>query len=516
MIYIIHGENKVKEVLDENLQTLPFETKLGLTDNLFLLAERFPEELIIWSHEACQDFINTQSIPKIFHHKRIMASFGVNETYYITDAIGYVDQSVYIKVNRSVTFPTWIMSSDIGGMHAKLLNTVFEGIKRYSDFDYFLNTIAKQAMPQGLFCYSVPSLLSSKPHKGIEVKKISSFKLFKFVRENYKLVWVFVLFFQRIMQEKQFPFLSLLRSLFYKRNISDFDFTEVLIVSSKELIQKKEIDVVIPTIGRKPYLHNVLKDLSKQTILPKNVIIVEQDPDKNSKSELDYLTNEDWPFHVKHKFIHQTGVCNARNLGMGLVESEWTFLGDDDNRFESDLIESVFHEIEKIGAKAISTVYIKPDETQSFFKTSQTSIFGGGNSFVKSEMLKHLKFDLAYEFNYGEDSDFGMQLRHLGEDVIFCPNIKITHLKAPVGGYRVKVIQPWSDEPILPKPSPAIMLFNLRYFSKAQLHTYKLLLFLKFYKHQNKKNPFGYWRLMKKSWKVSTVWAHKLMERANA
>ena len=46
------------------------------------------------------------------------------------------------------------------------------------------------------------------------------------------------------------------------------------------------------------FLYNVLKDLSKQTLLPKTVIIVEQNPNESAFSELDYLTTETWPFKI--------------------------------------------------------------------------------------------------------------------------------------------------------------------------------------------------------------------------
>jgi hypothetical protein len=47
-------------------------------------------------------------------------------------------------------------------------------------------------------------------------------------------------------------------------------------------------------IGRKKYLYDVLKDLAKQIITTK-VIIVEQNPVENSASNLDYLMTESWP-----------------------------------------------------------------------------------------------------------------------------------------------------------------------------------------------------------------------------
>ena len=81
----------------------------------------------------------------------------------------------------------------------------------------------------------------------------------------------------------------------------------------------------------------MLKDLSVQTHSPKRVIIIEQNPDLNSKSELDYLFNESWPFQIIHEFIHQTGACNARNLALSKVKSKFVFSCDDDNRIFKNL-----------------------------------------------------------------------------------------------------------------------------------------------------------------------------------
>jgi hypothetical protein len=54
------------------------------------------------------------------------------------------------------------------------------------------------------------------------------------------------------------------------------------------------------------------------------------------------LINQTWPFNIRHKFTHQTGACNARNLALSHVESEWVFFNDDDNKFSCDLIEIFF------------------------------------------------------------------------------------------------------------------------------------------------------------------------------
>lgn len=515
MIYIIHKNNHILEILNNEFQPMDYVPAKSTVEVLFNVTMNFPEELIIWCHEDLRYAINKDALKDIFHHNGIMASYSVSEYNFIPDSIGYVDQSIFIKVNKEVTYPTWLMSSDIGGIHASVLNSLKKTINKDYSFDYFLNSLGKLTMPGGLFCYSEPRLLR-KWQGNLERNKASDYQLFKFVKQHYKSSWIFFLMLCFFVYERRFPVFAFLNSFrFRKRNIV-FDLNQIGIQSSKSLITKREVDVIIPTLGRKKYLYNVLKDLSVQTVLPKNVIIIEQNADPTAISELDYILNEAWPFNIKHKFIHQTGVCNARNLAIDQVTSEWTLLGDDDNRFKPDLINNLLDRVNSLGNNVITTVYIQPNEKQTFFKTSQTQIFGGGNSFLNSKLLEKVKFDSAYEFGYGEDNDFGMQIRNLGEDVIFISDILITHLKAPIGGYRTKHKNKWDDKKYRPKPSPTIMLFNQKYFTKKQILGYKLLLFIKFYKDQSIKNPFRYISYMNRRWNSSISWSNYLSDNKNA
>ena len=129
--------------------------------------------------------------------------------------------------------------------------------------------------------------------------------------------------------------------------------------------------------------------------MPKNVIIVEQNPIPNSISELDFLKEEVWPFQIEHVFTHKTGACQARNRALELVKSKWCFLNDDDNRFRSDLIEKAIGYLKKFKCKAILTFYPIKTESKSYFNISQTTIFGSGNSIVASEVLEKVKFKFS-------------------------------------------------------------------------------------------------------------------------
>ncbi|RAJ16998.1 glycosyltransferase family 2 protein [Olleya aquimaris] len=518
MIILVHQHHTITQVLDAQQQPITAGFVIGetITKTLQKIAQSRTDALIIWCEQQYLEFLNVDDLSKIFHHQRVLASYNLTQTHYLPKHIGYVERSYFLKVNKSVTFPTWLMSSQVGGVHASVLTHLKEDLNFLEPFDYFLNSLAKRAMVEGLFCYSEPSLLLPNTSAKTETKHASTCTLFKFVKQHYKWVWVFFLSACYLIYDRKFTFFPLLKSLFYKQLSTHFNLDQISIQSTKQVIKNKDIDVIIPTIGRKHYLYDVLKDLSVQTILPKNVIIVEQNPLEDSVSELDYLKTHDWPFNIKHTFTHQSGVCNARNLALSQVESEWTFLGDDDNRFEAHLIETLFNHIKQYGVQVGTTVYLQPNETQTYLKTAQTSIFGAGNSIIKSSLIKQVKFNMNFEFNYGEDNDFGMQLRHLGEDVVYFADIKITHLKAPIGGYRTKVKQLWADDVVQPKPSPTIMLLNETYFTKHQLLGYKLLLGLRSFKHSPTKNPFAYIKQYKKQWKRSQFWSTTLQSKTHA
>jgi len=513
MLLIIHQNNKPINVY-KNGKALEFKSK-DLPQLVFEFAKRFPTELIIWCHKNLQTSLNISELETIFRHPLLMASFSTSKTFIISDDIGYVEQSSpFIKINFDVTYPTWRMSSDVGGIHSEVLNLMIDKIDATSNFEYFLNSLAKLAMPNGLFCYSEPKLLK----KGCPVltnKKQSKFTLFKFVRQHYKLSWLAVLVFNYLIYEQKIAILQFLKAFFYKNKTTKIDFSSIKTSSAAKTPSLFNVDVVIPTIGRKKYLYDVLLDLNKQTIFPKNVIIVEQNPKKSSTSALDYLQSESWKFNIIHKFIHQTGACNARNIALQNVTSNWVFFADDDIRIPSDFIENVFKKTEKLKANALTVSCLKEDETEKFDFLFQWATFGSGCSVVNMAKAKNCKFDMAFEHGFGEDGDFGMQLRNQGIDVIYAPTIKLTHLKAPIGGFRTKHVHSWENEKVLPKPSPTIMLYNEKHHTKKQLLGYKTLLFAKFYRLQEIKNPFEYLKSMRKRWKISKKWSQQLRNQSN-
>jgi len=511
MIIVYHKNNKIVEVQAE--QEIVNFAQSTIAETIFEIAAKYPDNLMVWCHIDFKSNLNFMAFDTIFHHRKIIATYNPGLKSFLSDSIGYVEESPFIKINKKVSYPTWQMSSCVGGVHTSVLLALNGKIKIDADFDYFLNSLAKLTMEKGLFCYSEPTLLTTVSVNSKENKK-SLFTLFRFVKQHYRTRWVFLLFLNLFLYQRKLAVFPLISSLFYsKRKIQSDLLDQIEVQSTRNIFSTETIDVIIPTIGRKKYLYDVLRDLSVQSHLPKNVIIVEQNPNLESISELDYLQNESWPFKIKHTFTHQAGACNARNLALAQVESEWVFLNDDDNRFGVKLIEDTLEKCTKFGATVVNNCYLKLNEKKESDIENQASIFGSGNCFMTSALLDKVSFRMGFEFGYAEDTDFGMQLRNLGSDVLYFPTPEILHLSAPIGGFRTKPVLAWKDDIVQPKPSPTVMLCKQLHLTKEQINGYKTVLFFKFYKVQTIKNPIRYFKNFKKQWKQSLNWSNELINK---
>lgn len=510
MIVVVHFENKVQKVLHDGTSLL-FDQKKEIQHVLLELAAKHPDTLLIWCEKRLEKELNIEEIPKLFHHKRMMHSYGCH--FYISESIGYVENSPFIKLNRNVQYPTWFMNADVGGIYSDVLLTVGHKFKRSQDFGYFLNSLAKLLMPLGLFCYFSPQLLKIKLPQSFESENY--FSLFRFVRQHYKWQWVLFLLIAISYYKRKFPVSAFLSAIFYSRRHLPERILDTIPIHSKLPLDSEHFsyDVVIPTIGRKNYLHQVIKDLASQSLLPQKVIIVEQNPDIGSKSELEGFLQKEWPFKIIHFFIHKIGACHARNLGLKEVAADWVFLADDDIELQKTFFSKVSKFIIQIHSKAITFSCLQKDETEKHLYPLQWSTFGSGCSLVERKAFQDICFDESLEHGYGEDADFGMQLRNKGVDVIYLPEPSILHLKAPMGGFRTKPILQWYKEEIQPKPSPTIMRFYQKHRTVEQQQGYKITLFLNYYWKQPIKNPLKYLKYFKIQWNKSVFWANKLAKQ---
>jgi glycosyltransferase involved in cell wall biosynthesis len=503
MIFLFHKNNKVVRITKDGIEV--FFQKSSIGENLILLAKTYENEEIVWCHSDFEVHLNLDFIRLIEFNPYSIQSFNPHQNNYLNSRLGYIDQNSILKVNKNLKFQTWQLNASVGIISTTLLQKLEKHINVDEEFNYLLNSLAKRTFMNGVLCYSEPNLFLNLK---LEITlSCDNYTLFQFVKQHYQFKWLFILLLNIFLYERKLLVLSFLKAFFYRRKpILEENYISEVFYENKD-IQNVSVDIIIPTIGRSGYLRDFLKDLKRQELLPKNVIIVEQNPNLNSVSELDYIHIETWPFKIVHQFIHQSGACNARNLALQKVTSDWVFFADDDIRIASHFLKDALFKIQKLNINAVLFSCLLKTQKKTFLIPHQTTVFGSGCTIVNSEFTSKVLFDIKYEFCFGEDSDYGMKIRNMGADVIYLPEPSILHLKAPIGGFRTKPTYLWSNEKIMPKPSPTIILNLLRYSTKEQQFGFKTLYFIK---SLNWKNPFQSFKEINKHWNSSLFWANKL------
>ncbi len=508
MILLVHEKARCVVQVYRNSEEISFSA--DLCKAFWKLAEEYPDELLVWVEKDLFPLLRSEKLKERFDHDLIMSSYAI-KTKFLSGEIGYVDQLPFINVKRGVKYPTWRMSSDIGGIKANTLGQFHNLFRDISNFDYLLNSVAKLGQQNGLFCYSDPHLIEAVPEKKLYASA-GNRDLFSFIYQHYNSIWSLVLFFCLMKYERRFPVGAFLKSFSKPKFFNkDIDLPDVQIPDTSLIdVSGFSVDVIIPTIGRAEYVRQVIEDLSHQSLLPKQVIIVEQQPDENSGSEIQDLLSQEWPFQIVHIFTRRTGACMARNRALEKIESEWIFFADDDIRLEKEVLRNTLKEAVRLRVDCINLNCKQVGEETVFYKVKQWGSFGSGTSVVRSRLVEGLKFSEAFEHGYGEDVDFGMKLREAGCDIIYHPELKILHLKAPVGGFRKKPELGWETEDPKPKPSPTVMMLGKRYYTSRQMKGFKISLYLKYFKNQKNKNVFTYLKQMERKWKKSEAWAEKI------
>lgn len=263
-----------------------------------------------------------------------------------------------------------------------------------------------------------------------------------------------------------------------------------------------QVSYIIPTMFRQEYTLQLLEDLSQQSYLPTQVVVVDATPMSNRDESL--YNQKAYPFELIVKWQESKGSCRARNEAIDLCTGDYIVFGDDDIRVPSNFIENHIRFLQTNKAGACNGLDIRADHQKQNLHDLEdklerlgdkrwiagcAQIFSNANSCVKSDYVKQLVGnDINFDGGYGEDSDFGLSLSKIGVVVLHNPFSVNLHLKPPMGGYRfwgtqAKIIgkkrkkQPWElDSPVKwvrPVPSPTVLYGFVKHFTPQQVIEYK-------------------------------------------
>ena len=236
----------------------------------------------------------------------------------------------------------------------------------------------------------------------------------------------------------------------------------------------RTVAVILPTIERYRYLEVVLRQLAGQTVHPTEVLIVDQTPAADRRTDLHLLEPT---LNVQVIVQDRPGQCTARNAAIRASTSEFLLFIDDDDEIEPDLIEQ---HLVRLGDGIDASCGGVDDATSGpppagFQHRRASDVFPTNNTMLRrSVLMRSGLFDPTYDRGPRADHDLGMRLHQSGALLVYDPSVMVFHHHAPAGGLRVhgaRTITRASARRSLTTrhlPAPTELYLGMRYFSPRQ------------------------------------------------
>ena len=238
----------------------------------------------------------------------------------------------------------------------------------------------------------------------------------------------------------------------------------------------ERVSVLIPTVDRYSYLRVLLDQLRRQTVLPCEIIIVDQ-----TLAQLrDHSLIPDFPdLPIRIIYQEKAGQCTSRNAGLEMMHGDFVLFIDDDDEVDPDLIERHLQTISQFDADTSSGIADEVGAEQ--FKPAAGMLrssdeFPTNNTLARRVSLeKSGLFDLAYNRGQRADGDLGMRVYLAGSRMVLNTDISVLHHHAPSGGLRkhkARVITYASSRRYLTHrniPSATEFYLAHRYFTRQQV-----------------------------------------------
>lgn len=195
-----------------------------------------------------------------------------------------------------------------------------------------------------------------------------------------------------------------------------------------------DVTVIIPFYNNIHNLDSALLSVTKQTLLPKKVIVID-DFSIHSK-ELNDTSLKEFPFELSilHN-LDNLGVAESRNVGMMHSKTKYIAFLDEDDRWHPKKLEIQYKTMEKIESFISSTDYSLVDVKEEFINSMDLVIIELNfwsvlfrNLVNTSSVMIHYEVYNRFRFNpslrYAED--YELWLKILKEHVIHLINIPLT------------------------------------------------------------------------------------------
>ena len=211
-----------------------------------------------------------------------------------------------------------------------------------------------------------------------------------------------------------------------------------------------KISIVVPIHNTQQWLENCLTSIKNQTYSNWEAILVDDGSTDKSGSISDKWANQDCRFHIKH--IENSGVANARNLGLDLARGDFITFCDSDDHYEPEFLEVLKMIQEQSNSDlCIASLFVDRKESISSHKLPYVGVLekqqfdgilkhwfdiawmGLWNKLFKADLIKQFNLRFTSGLSMGEDSLFILEyIKHCNK--IDCKDVPIYHYVQRTGG----------------------------------------------------------------------------------
>jgi succinoglycan biosynthesis protein ExoM len=198
------------------------------------------------------------------------------------------------------------------------------------------------------------------------------------------------------------------------------------------------ISVCIATYRRLERLAAVLDDLAQQTLLPMEIVVVDNDADGSAAAVVEAHRLTRPPFALHYAVQPLKNIALTRNRTVEMATGEWLVFIDDDERAPSDWLARLDAAAKAYAADGVlgPVVPVVPLEAPPWIRrgkfydfprmTSGTVVppnrLRFGNVLLRGRLLREIevRFDPAYGLTGGEDGDLLSRLALAGARIVWC------------------------------------------------------------------------------------------------
>ncbi len=215
------------------------------------------------------------------------------------------------------------------------------------------------------------------------------------------------------------------------------------------------ISICMPTYRRPERLAQTLSDIAAQTLLPSEIVIVDNDPDGSARAVVEAFAQQHaGSLTVRYAIQPEKNIALTRNMTLALATGPWLAFIDDDERASDTWLEKLLacalsHDAGGVLAPVIPTL---PETAPAWIRKGdlyECPRFPTGtvvplNSMRIGNALLHQSalagedpaFDPAYGVTGGSDSDMLIRLARKGVRIVWCDDALV---EEPVEAKRMQL-----------------------------------------------------------------------------